>query len=390
MNKSDVIVIGAGAVGSCTAYMLAKAGKKVTVIEKKDSCMGTGGATGGLLSWHTKKPGYHLNLFLKSKVLFPPLAEELGGDVGLQYDVGTLQIIESDLEMELVKKTMEGGTIPEGFSLKLLNREEMLEWEPYLTGEHIQGAMLIPESGYIDVFKYVYALVAGAKSHGAVFHNETEVTDFIMEGKKVVGVKTNKGEFYADTVVNCAGVWGGKIANMLGYDLPIKPRRGQIVALEPCAQKVMHMLTCSTYQVVKFHPELITDETVKRTGYTFALEQSESGTILINGTREFAGFDTGITYEGVGLMINGAAKAFPCIKDMKIMRMFSGLRPYTPDGLPIVGQLGDIEGFVMACGHEGDGIALSPITAEIVRSLIVDGKEPFDIEPLSAKRFLEN
>ena len=106
MNKSDVIVIGAGAVGSASAYFLARAGKKVTVLEKKDSCMGTGGATGGLLSWFTKKPGYHLELFLRSKVLFPQLAEELEGDIGLQYDVGTLQIIENELEYDLVKQSM--------------------------------------------------------------------------------------------------------------------------------------------------------------------------------------------------------------------------------------------------------------------------------------------
>ena len=70
------------------------------------------------------------------------------------------------------------------------------------------------------------------------------------------------------------------------------------------------------------------------------------------------------------------------------MRMFSGLRPYTPDGLPIVGKLGDLEGFIMACGHEGDGIALSPITGSIVADLVCHGQTSFDISPLSSRRFL--
>lgn len=388
MNKSDVIVIGAGAVGSASAYFLARAGKKVTVLEKKDSCMGTGGATGGLLSWFTKKPGYHLELFLRSKVLFPQLAEELEGDIGLQYDVGTLQIIENELEYDLVKQSMLREDIPQGFHLEMLDHKQLHEYEPYMADD-LTNALLIPESGYIDVFKYIYALVANAKRLGAVFHNETEVTGFLREGDRVIGVHTNKGDFYADTVVNCCGTWGGKIAAMLGYEtLPIKPRRGQIVAMEPCGPRVMHMITSSSYQTVKFHPELITDETIKRTGYTFALEQSEAGTILINGTREFADFDKGITFDGIRLMIQGAAKVYPCLKDMKIMRMFSGLRPYTPDGLPIVGKLGDLEGFIMACGHEGDGIALSPITGSIVADLVCHGQTSFDISPLSSRRFL--
>lgn len=387
INKSDVIVIGAGAVGSASAYFLARAGKKVTVIERKDSCMGTGGATGGLLSWFTKKPGFHLDLFLRSKVLFPVLRDELEGDIGLQYDVGTLQIIENELEYDLVKQSMLREDIPQGFHLEMLDHKQLHEVEPYMS-DHLENALLIPESGYIDVFKYIYTLVANAKRLGAVFHNETSVTGLIQENGRVVGVHSDKGDFYADAVVNCAGTWGGQIAAMLGFDLPIKPRRGQIVAMEPCGPRVMHMITSSSYQTVKFHPELITDETIKRTGYTFALEQSDAGTILINGTREFADFDKGISYDGIRLMIQGAAKVYPCLKDMQIMRMFAGLRPYTPDGLPIVGQLPGVDGFIMACGHEGDGIALSAITGSIVSELVCAGQASFDISPLSAQRFL--
>ena len=387
MNKSDVIVIGAGAVGSACAYFLSRAGKKVTVLEKKDSCMGTGGATGGLLSWFTKKPGFHLDFFLKSRLIFPELAEELQGDIGLQYDVGTLQIIENDLEYDLVLKSMEREDIPEGFTLEMLDRQQIAEWEPYMNPE-LTNALLIPQSGYIDVFKYVYTLVENAKRLGAVFCNDTEVTGFLTDGDRVTGVKTDRGEFFADQVVNCAGTWGGQIAAMLGYtDLPIRPRRGQIVALEPCSPRVMHMITSSSYQTVKFHPELITDETIKRTGYTFALEQTEAGTILINGTREFADFDKGITFDGVRLMIEGASKVYPCLKDLSVMRMFAGLRPYTPDGLPMIGKLGHWENFFMACGHEGDGIALSAITGKVVTELVKEGEASFDISPLSPLRF---
>ena len=148
MNKSDVIVIGAGAVGSARAYFLARAGKKVTVLEKKDSCMGTGGATGGLLSWFTKKPGYHRELFLRSKVLFPQLAEELEGDIGLQYDVGTLQIIENELEYDLVKQSMLREDIPQGFHLEMLDHKQLHEYEPYMADDLTDAA---PAAAFIHL-----------------------------------------------------------------------------------------------------------------------------------------------------------------------------------------------------------------------------------------------
>ena len=175
---------------------------------------------------------------------------------------------------------------------------------------------------------------------------------------------------------------------MLGFDMPIKPRRGQMVAMEQRARFVNHMITSSMYQTIKFHPELITDETIQRIGYSFGIEQTDSGTAILSCTREFAGFDTGITTEAITKIIQGAAKIFPCLKDMNFIRTFSGLRPYTPDGLPIVGTLGEYEGFLMACGHEGDGIALAPVTAKLIKELILDGKTKRDIAPLRAERFL--
>ena len=383
-TKFDVIVVGAGAVGSSCAYALSKAGQKVLVVEKRDSCMGTGGATGGLLSWFTKKPGYHLALYLQSQKLFKPLEEEIG-KFGLQVD-GTVQVIETDMEMELVKKSMERDDIPSGYSLEILDGKQVLQLEPNINPD-IPGALWIPQSGRLEVFDFVYGMVRAAKKLGCQFLTETEVIGILREGERVTGITTNRGDFYAGTVVNACGVWGNDLVKMLGYDMPIRPRRGQIVALEQRAPYVYHMITSSLYQTIKFHPELITDEAIQRIGYSFAIEQTESGTTILSGTREFAGFDRGVTTEAIGKIIAGAAKVYPCVKDMKIIRTFAGLRPYTPDGLPIVGSLGQYTGVCMACGHEGDGIALAPITAQLVTELIVNGETSLDITPLSWQRF---
>ncbi len=384
-QQFDVIVVGAGAVGCSCAYELTKAGKKVLVVDKKDACMGTGGATGGLLSWFTKKPGYHLDLFLESYKMFAPLEDEIGS-FGL-HEEGSVQVIETELELELVKKSMERDDIPPGFELRIVDGKDLLDLEPYISPD-LLGALWIPQSGRMEVFEYIYALMRAARARGCEYLAETAVVDLVLDGRRVRGVKTNRGEFACDTVVNACGVWGNDLANMLGFDMPIKPRRGQMVAMEQRARFVNHMITSSMYQTIKFHPELITDETIQRIGYSFGIEQTDSGTAILSCTREFAGFDTGITTEAITKIIQGAAKIFPCLKDMSLIRTFSGLRPYTPDGLPIVGTLGQYEGFLMACGHEGDGIALAPVTAKLIKELILDGKTKRDIAPLCAERFL--
>ena len=383
-NNYDVIIIGSGAIGSSCALELGKAGLSVLVIEKKDACMGTGGATGGLLSWFTKKPGYHLDLFLESWKMFRPLEEEIGS-FGL-HEEGSLQVIENDVEMELVKKSMERDDIPEGFSLEILQGKSLLEAEPFIDPE-LPGALWIPQSGRIEVFEFIYALIRAAKRQGCQFLTETSVTGFIKDRERVTGVHTSRGDFHAACTINCCGAWGAEPAGWLGYDLPIKPRRGQMIAMEQRSRFVFHLITSSMYQTIKFHPELIKDETIQRIGYSFGIEQTDPGTAIISCTREFAGFDKGVTLEALSLMIRGAAKVFPCLKDMHIIRTFSGLRPYTPDGLPFVGPLGETEGFLMACGHEGDGIALAPVTAKLIRQLVTCGHTERDISPLRCDRF---
>ena len=106
--------------GTLIAYELSKAGQKVLVLEKKDTGMGTGGATGGIVSWFTKQPGYHRELFMESWRLFDELEEEIG-DIGLDRHKGFMQLIENDMELELVKKGLENMQVPAGYSLSLIH-----------------------------------------------------------------------------------------------------------------------------------------------------------------------------------------------------------------------------------------------------------------------------
>ena len=110
--------------------------------------------------------------------------------------------------------------------------------------------------------------------------------------------------------------------------------------------------------------------------------------MIIGGTREFAGYEEQNTFEAIELMMQRAARFFPVLKNVSIIRFFSGFRPFTPDGMPLLGPVKGLRGFFMAAGHEGDGIALSPITGKLVAEQIVRGESSYNIDAFSPNRFL--
>ena len=118
-----------------------------------------------------------------------------------------------------------------------------------------------------------------------------------------------------------------------------------------------------------------------------SLEQTASGNLLLGSTREFVGFDRRTSLEGVRRIAARTSRILPCLKKMNIIRTFAGLRPYTPDGLPILGPVEVLKGFFMAAGHEGDGIALAPITGMLIAQLLVDGQPAIPLDDLGLHRF---
>ena len=148
-----------------------------------------------------------------------------------------------------------------------------------------------------------------------------------------------------------------------------------------------NMFQCARYNVIKFRPESIKDETVLKLGASLSIAQTRDGGIEIGATRELVGFEEENTFEAIEKMMQRAARFFPALKDVSVVRFFSGFRPYTPDGLPMLGKVDALPGFVMSAGHEGDGIAMSPITGKLIAEIIADGAPSINIDPFSPNRF---
>ena len=382
----DVIIVGGGIIGCSTAWQLSKLGKKVLVVERKDVASGSAGATDGVVGYHTKKPGPQLDLAVQSIAMFKTLSEELGMDIEYGLEAGGMQPVEDKEQWDMIAAMAEEQR-KSGVDIHMISTEEARKIEPNLSPD-IYGALYSPTGGKVNPMRMTIAFSRAAKKLGAEFLFKTEVTGFLIEDGRAVGVKTDKGEFRAPAIVNAAGSWAGKVAALAGLDMPIKPRKGQLAVTEPIGPYLTATVQCALYNIIKFRPEAVKDQAALRLGASLSIEQQEDGSMIIGGTREFVDYEEENTFEAIETMMKRAMRFFPALKDVSVVRFFSGFRPYTPDGLSLMGEVKTLPGFYMAAGHEGDGIALSPITGKLMAELIATGKTSYDISMFSPNRFL--
>ena len=370
--KSDVVVIGGGAIGTSIAYHLARRHIDVTLVERDDIASGTSGACDGFVFLQSKKPGAHLRMAMESAKMMERLSHELQQDIEYEKNGGMI-VAKSQEDMlvlrDLVKRQQESG-----LEVHLLDSSEAREMEPCLSSD-IAGATYSPLDAHVNPMSLCLALAQSARQMGAKILTNTEVTDVLIRDGKAEGVMTSRGVIKAEVVVNAAGVYAPFIGRMVGADLPITPRRGQVLVTESVPRMLKRVLLCSRYIASKFSR----NRTQNTLGAGMAMEQTRAGTLLIGSTREFVGYNRSVTPEGIRAILKHASDHVPAIKDLNIIRSFAGLRPHTPDGMPILGKVDGIEGFIVAAGHEGDGIALSPITGFLIAELIATGEMPASI-----------
>ena len=254
----------------------------------------------------------------------------------------------------------------------------------------LRGASYAPDCGKIDPLKLCFAYARGARRHGARVLVDAPVQAVVLEGERVIGVRTPKGTFYGDMVVNAAGSWAGQVAALAGLDAPVKPRRGQVVVSEAVGPLVRGVISSAAYFALKFYPALQErfSEITRRLGHGFAVEQTQEGTLMLSYTNEFVGFDRRTTLEGLERILSVGCRFLPALREIHFIRGFSGLRPHTPDALPLVGPTALRPGFCFAAGHEGGGLALNPITGVLVAQIFCGESPIVDPAPIAPDRLV--
>jgi sarcosine oxidase subunit beta len=380
VSKADVVIIGGGVIGTSIFYHLAKRNIDVVLLERNSIASGTSSACEGMIFLQSKKPGIHLKMAIKSAKIFKHLKEEL--DYDIEYgSYGAMVVIPDQMQYNTMKVLVQ-EQCNSGLDVKLLNSNEARNKQPALS-ETIAGSTYCSADGQVNPIKLAYGFAeAGQRHKKAKIFDHTNVKGIKIRDNKIEGVVTDRGVIHTNLVVNAAGVYAPQIGAMLNLDIPIIPRRGQLLVTEEVPDIVKGVLCTSNYIACKYNPKIKNMD-----GAGLTVESTASGNYLIGATREFVGYNSQVTYDGIECIAKNIVSLIPKFKRINIIRCFAGLRPYTQDSLPILGKVEEIEGFIMAAGHEGDGIALSPITGKLISELIVEGKSSLSLKPFHLSRF---
>jgi sarcosine oxidase subunit beta len=384
--SSEVVVIGGGVIGAATAYFLCKEGAEVMIVEADDLASGASGACDGFISLQTKQLGSHLDIARESAQYFPSIAEELDVDIEYNRCGGIMLAKTADQLKELkarVKKLKAAG-----LEVEVLSPSDLKERLPDASKD-IKGAAFCANDAQVNPYMLTLGLAQKAQELGATILKGCKVENIVVTNNRVREVDTTAGSIHSRRVICAAGTGSNQIGRMIIVDIPILPQRGQILVTEARERVLDAIVSGAEYLGTKANiAELMpTSEEALKLGLGFTAEQTASGNILLGSTREFAGFDNSTTPDAINAIAKNAIDFLPWIKDLDVIRSFAGLRPYSPDGLPILGMVKGVKGFYMATGHAGDGVCLAPITGKLISELVLDGETSIDIEPFSLARF---
>ena len=356
MKSWDVIVIGGGIIGLSLAIELRKSGASVLVVERGQPGREASYAAGGMLvECSVETPGALQPLATASARMYPEFVHELQVESGLSIDLrdqGT--IVFPPAEHVHVR----AGSTAADLAKKL--PAPPAELEPALAGIDRPAFFLKERS--VDPRGLVAAALAAAKHLGVDVSSGEEVSALNLSDGHVCGVVTRKTSYLAAKVVNCAGAWSGQIAP-LGF--PTRPVKGQMLCLlSPSRGLLKHVL---------------------RSPEVYVIPRSD-GRILVGATVEEAGFDKRTDVATIQSLRRAAIALVPGLGNAKILEDWAGLRPGTPDALPILGAT-STPGYYVATGHFRDGILLAPITSHVMAQVIIGDECRQDLSPFSPARF---
>ncbi|MEU3372781.1 FAD-dependent oxidoreductase [Streptomyces sp. NPDC006660] len=374
-DVADVIVVGAGVVGAACAYYAARAGLRVTVLDRGPVAGGTTGAGEGNLLVSDKEPGPELELALLSTQLWQELAELLPPRI--EYEPkGGLVVARDEAGMSALREFAAAQT-KAGVTTHEVAGDRLHDLEPHLA-PGLAGGFHYPQDAQV-----MPALAAAhlLRASGAEVRLGQEVTGLLTGPDGAVrGVRTATGVLHAPHVVNAAGTWGGELARLAGVFLPVLPRRGFVLVTEPLPRVVRHKVYAADYvaDVASGSAALQTSPVV---------EGTPAGPVLIGASRERVGFDRTLSVGAVSRLAAGASALFPVLAEVRVLRTYAGFRPYLPDHLPAIGADARVPGLLHACGHEGAGIGLAPATGRLIAACLAGGQLPLDGAAFDPGRF---
>jgi glycine oxidase len=349
VKQADVIVIGAGVIGLSLACELRRAGMAVIVLEKNQPGREASWAAGGTIAWCEAGPHpLFRDLARASAKMYPAFVHTLQDESGVNVDFrreGRIRFLDGESQ-ELA-----------AFG-KPIGEKDLQTLEPEL--EYRAPAVLLPEDT-VDPRQLVQALLKCALHLGVEVASGAEVQELRFEANKAAGVATTKTTYSAAAIVNCAGAWAGQIPPIA---IPTRPIKGHMLCLVGKNISLRHVVHGLGVYVVP----------------------RSDGRIVIGSTVEDVGFDKRVHPDIVQRLHQSAANLVPKLGQLLIHDDWVGLRPGTPDGMPILEKT-SVDGYFVATGHYRDGIMLAPITARLMTDIVLGRETKLDLSAFSLSRF---
>ncbi len=365
MKNWDAIIIGGGIIGLSAGYYLAKKGKRILLLEKRELGAGSTSRCIGGIRQQFSTPG-SIKLAMKSVELFSRMEEEFGFSVEFAQ-TGYLFLVFTEEQKRKFIRVMELQRSL-GLEVYYLDRREVEELVPGINSQGLLGGVYSPRDGQAYPFAVLKGMAEGISGKGLV-KRRTRVVEILSHGGEVKGVLTSNGEkFYSPLVINAAGPWAGEVARMAGLELPLEPERHEAF-----------ISTRLPYRKIPMIVDYRTDG-----GY---FQQRLNGQIIgcytprprVPGPREDSSF------EFLKEMSYRVVRVIPWLKEGLVLRQWAGAYTMTPDGSPIVDET-DLKGFYVAAGMSGHGFMFGPAVGWALAEKITEGRWPLPMEEFSLRR----
>lgn len=364
-----MVVIGGGVIGASCAYHLARAGLGVTLLERQEIAAGASGGSAGGVRQQNRDPA-ELPLARAATPRWAGLEEELGRELEYRRG-GHLNLVEREEQLPALEESVRRQQA-RGLKLRLVYGEAVRELAPAV-GPQILAGSYSPEDGFANPMLVTKAFAAAARRWGARIRTRTEVRAIRREGGRVTGVALPQEGMACRWVINAAGVWAPGLSASAGVDLPIRPRALQMMVTEKAPPLLTPVLGC--------------------VGRGLSLKQMPQGQFVIGGGWPgVVDMPAGRGWPKAGSPNGSACQAaavLPALRELLLVRIWNSLEAHTPDGLPILGGVEGLDGYLLATGFSGHGFALAPAVGACLAELVTGGRSGLPLEPLNRRRFAE-
>jgi glycine oxidase len=366
MKSFDVAIAGGGLIGGAVALELAQAGLSVALFEKGQPGREASWASAGILSPAPETPGMipMVPLGKASMALYPGFAANVEETSGQSVGLRSFGTVDALFSRDATRDLSTLIALHHGLGLKAepLRPEEARELEPALSPD-VEAAALRPDEASIDNRALTQAVLRAAQESGAQIFPDHEVEALWREGGRCAGLKLRKQSVPAKWTIIAAGCFSANIDGVAAY-APVRPAKGQMVSLRADELKIERVLWSEKVYVVP----------------------RNDGRLLAGATVEYVGFDKHVTAGSVHKILSAAIELAPGLANARIEETWAGLRPDSPDHLPILGPT-DLDGLLIAAGHFRSGVLLTPITARLLREWITEQRVSVDWDRLNPMRF---